>query len=215
MNTGKETWKWGVVVLLLAIFLITANQAYQHIANQEEFEAPDDYLKGDSWDLEHGSGPGAGQPMQITTDYNRSQTTPEQVGSNNSSLNGNLTSPEPIILEDNVNWNQSDSDSEQAPNKVDSVINNSSDNNPQSGMYEIFTTPSVNEANSSSSKENLKEPSTPENTESATEATKQIINSEANASDAISTEAPTEIPAQSAKEQINNSEQAPDIPSAQ
>ena len=75
MQTGKETWKWGVVVLLLAIFLITANQAYQHIASQESFEPPDDWQKGDSWDLEHQSGPGAGQPMQMPQ-AGKNQTTP-------------------------------------------------------------------------------------------------------------------------------------------
>lgn len=65
MQTGNETWKWGVVFILLAIFLITANQAYQHVTSQEHFEPPDDYLKGDSWDIEHQSGPGAGQAIQL------------------------------------------------------------------------------------------------------------------------------------------------------
>ncbi len=100
MNTGKETWKWGVVVLLLAVFLITANQAYQHIANQEDYEAPDDWRKGDSWDQEHGGGPGAGQPMQVTPDYSRSQTTPTPVSTSDSDigLNSNQTNQEQMII---------------------------------------------------------------------------------------------------------------------
>ncbi len=66
MQTGNETWKWGVVFILLAIFLVTANQAYQHVTSQENYEPPDDYMKGDSWDIEHQSGPGAGQAMEMT-----------------------------------------------------------------------------------------------------------------------------------------------------
>ncbi len=66
MKPGNETWKWGLVFLLLAIFIAVANQAYVHVTSQEDYAPPDDYLKGDSWDIEHGSGPGAGQPMQIT-----------------------------------------------------------------------------------------------------------------------------------------------------
>ena len=49
---GNENWKWGAVFILLAIFLVTANQAYKTI-NQEDFEPPDDWQKGDSWDLEN------------------------------------------------------------------------------------------------------------------------------------------------------------------
>lgn len=65
MQTGSETWKWGVVFILLAIFLITANQAYQHVTSQEHYEPPDDYMKGDSWDIEHHDGPGAGQALEL------------------------------------------------------------------------------------------------------------------------------------------------------
>ncbi|MDN5279121.1 MAG: hypothetical protein PWR01_3086 [Clostridiales bacterium] len=65
MKTGNETWKWGLVFVLLAIFLVTANQAYVHITSQEDFPPPDDYLKGDSWDIEHQSGPGAGQALEL------------------------------------------------------------------------------------------------------------------------------------------------------
>lgn len=107
MQKGNENWKWGVVVLLLAIFLITANQAYQHLANQETFEPPDDYLKGDSWDLEHQNGPGAGQPMQLTTD-NNPQTTPTVNTTSSVESNNTLTVPEPIVLDDDIDWSQSD-----------------------------------------------------------------------------------------------------------
>ena len=207
MNTGKETWKWGVVVLLLAVFLITANQAYQHIANQEDFEAPDDYLKGDSWDLEHGGGPGAGQPIQISNDYNRSQTTPAPVGTSNSNsgLNSGSSNQEPIILEDNVNWNQSDSDSNQAPKAADSAVKSPKPaDNSQSGMYEIFSTPSVNENNTSASEEKVKESPVSNNTESKQEAVPEPVKPEVPAeektSEAIPTETPTASPAETKAE---------------
>ena len=211
MNTGKETWKWGLVALLLAIFLITANQAYQHIANQEDYAPPDDYLKGDSWDLEHGSGPGAGQPMQMPTDYNRSQTTPTPIGTGNSDseLSGSLTSPEPIILEDNVNWDQNDSGSNQPAKNTDSANkNHKSDTTTQEGMYEIFTTPSVNETTPSSSDEKNKENPTSNNTEtkqdSVPEPAKQEVPTEEKSSEAIPAETPTASPAEA---QTNNQSQ--------
>lgn len=115
MQTGKETWKWGVVVLLLAIFLITANQAYQHIASQESFEPPDDWQKGDSWDLEHQSGPGAGQPMQMPQ-AGKNQTTPtvEMPAQEENSV----TVPEAIVIEDDIDWNQSDATSDKQEKAV-------------------------------------------------------------------------------------------------
>lgn len=64
MNKGNDTWKWGLVFVLLAVFLVTANQAYVHISSLEDFEPPDDYLMGDSWDLEQQSGPGTSQPIE-------------------------------------------------------------------------------------------------------------------------------------------------------
>ncbi len=115
MQTGKETWKWGVVVLLLAIFLITANQAYQHIASQESFEPPDDWQKGDSWDLEHQSGPGAGQPMQMPQ-AGKNQTTPT-VEMPAQEENG-VTVPEAIVIEDDIDWNQSDATSDKQEKAV-------------------------------------------------------------------------------------------------
>lgn len=66
--SGNETWKWGLVFVLLAVFLVTANHAYFYISGLDDFPPPDDYLMGDSWDLEHGSGPGAGQPMNLVPD---------------------------------------------------------------------------------------------------------------------------------------------------
>ena len=186
MNTGKETWKWGLVALLLAIFLITANQAYQHVANQEVYEAPDDWTKGDSWDQEHQGGPGAGQPMQLTTDYSNSQTTPTVNQSSNSDLSEGLTSPDQIILEDNIDWNQSDSDSN-SQNKVsaepvaeDKKISPKPENNSvQPEMYEIFSAPSAKEATAS---EPINENPTVSNDEPITETTKDIPASENNSS---------------------------------
>ena len=104
MQKGNENWKWGVVVLLLTLFLITANQAYQHLASQEDFAPPEEDYR-DSWDLEHQSGPGAGQLMQATpaNDYQRMPSNDSI--ENNSTSNGGAI--EPIVIEDNVNWNQS------------------------------------------------------------------------------------------------------------
>ena len=135
MQTGKETWKWGAVVILLAIFLITANQAYQHIASQETFDPPDDYLKGDSWDLEHQNGPGAGQPMQMPVEQKSQttptveQTTPEQ---------GSIEVPSQIVLDDDIDWNQSDApaareekpEEEVAPAKVEETLPTSTEVTP-------------------------------------------------------------------------------------
>ncbi|MBU1108784.1 MAG: hypothetical protein KKB51_19060 [Candidatus Riflebacteria bacterium] len=102
MQNGSETWKWGVVFILLAVFLVTANQAYQHITTQETFEPPDDYLKGDSWDMEHQGGPGAGQPMQLSPDLPAADF--------DQPLGEPVTAPEedaePIILEDEIDWNK-------------------------------------------------------------------------------------------------------------
>jgi len=93
MQTGNDTWKWGVVFILLAIFLVTANQAYQHVSNQEHFEPPDDYLKGDSWDIEHRGGPGAGQAVELPAGYSpeAEPVTAEE--------------PEPMIIQEEIDWN--------------------------------------------------------------------------------------------------------------
>ena len=101
MNTGKETWKWALVVILLAVFLITANQAYQHLANQEDYAPPDDYLKGDSWDLEHNSGPGAGQPTTVSE--NNNSLTPNKPSVK---VNQRLSTVKPIVFDDKSDWNQ-------------------------------------------------------------------------------------------------------------
>jgi hypothetical protein len=68
MELGREPWKWGMVLVLLAIFLVVAHQAYVAVTSQETFDPPDDYLKGDSFDLEHQSGPGAGTPIDVPAD---------------------------------------------------------------------------------------------------------------------------------------------------
>ena len=104
MNTGKETWKWALVVLLLAVFLITANQAYQHLANQEDFDAPDDYLKGDSWDLEHQTGPGAGQPIEVKNDNSNQNSAIKKP----TKTNQRLVPAKTIIFDDKSKWNQSE-----------------------------------------------------------------------------------------------------------
>lgn len=75
MKTGNETWKWGLVFVLLAIFLVTANQAYVHIISQENYPPPDDYKYGDSWDIEHRNGPGAGQAIQLPEELRTDDTT--------------------------------------------------------------------------------------------------------------------------------------------
>ena len=191
MNTGKETWKWGIVALLLAIFLITANQAYQHIANQEVYDAPDDYLKGDSWDLEHQSGPGAGQPMQMTTDYSNNQTTPTVA--DNSNLSDSLTSPEQIVLEDNIDWNQSDSE-QNTPNPKTATEPKKADNSQQTNMYEIFSVPSTKEAVASSTDKTTKETPVSPNKEQAQEATKLETASSEKVSKAVQEPAKAETP---------------------
>lgn len=63
MQTGNETWKWVLVFVLLTVFIITANQAYLYISKLEDHPPPDDYLLGNSWELEQSKGPGAGQPV--------------------------------------------------------------------------------------------------------------------------------------------------------
>ncbi len=100
MQNGNETWKWGVVFILLAIFLVTANQAYQHVTSQENYEPPDDYLKGDSWDLEHQSGPGAGQPMQLSPDQPEGFDRP--LGE---AAPASETAFEPVVIDEDIDWN--------------------------------------------------------------------------------------------------------------
>lgn len=95
MNNGSETWKWGIVFVLLAIFLITASNTYKHVTSQETFAPPDDYLKGDSWDLEHRSGPGAGQPMELAPEP---QNTAPRVEDEEV--------VEPTIIQDDTDWSQ-------------------------------------------------------------------------------------------------------------
>ncbi len=101
MQNGNETWKWGVVFILLAIFLITANQAYQHVTSQEDYEPPDDYLKGDSWDIEHQGGPGAGQPMQLSPDTAGGLDRP--LGE---SEPGSEETFEPVVIDEDIDWNK-------------------------------------------------------------------------------------------------------------
>lgn len=102
MQTGSESWKWGAVFILLAIFLVTANQAYQHVATQETYEPPDDYLKGDSWDIEHQSGPGAGQAIELPPD-NEAAEDLSQPASGPIVPEGDEDAP---VQTDEIDWNQ-------------------------------------------------------------------------------------------------------------
>ncbi len=153
MNSGKETWEWALVVLLLAGFLISAHHAYDKISKQQDFAPPDDWAKGDSWDLEHQSGPGAGQPMQMSEPSYNSNSSPTT--SDNTDLSESLTSPEQIIIEDNIDWNQSDANSskntnKKAEEKTKTSAIKESKAQQDSGMYEIFTEPAVTEKPASS-----------------------------------------------------------------
>lgn len=65
METGKESWKWGLVLILLAVFLVIGHQAYVAVTSQEDFAPPEDYKQGDSYDIERNPGPGAGQPVSL------------------------------------------------------------------------------------------------------------------------------------------------------
>jgi hypothetical protein len=68
MRLGEETWKWALVFVLLGLFILVGNQAYKAVNNPEDqLPPPDDYLKGDSYDQEHGlvTGPGSGQPVEV------------------------------------------------------------------------------------------------------------------------------------------------------
>lgn len=67
MQIGKETWKWALVVILLAVFILLAKQAYISLTEGQDIPPPTDYLQGDSWDSEHKAGPGAGQPIEVPT----------------------------------------------------------------------------------------------------------------------------------------------------
>lgn len=56
---GNDTWKWALVLVLSAVFILVAHQAYKSLNNaDDQFPPPDDYLKGDSYDLDHGAAPG-------------------------------------------------------------------------------------------------------------------------------------------------------------
>ena len=72
MQLGDEAWKWALVLILLGVLLVVGNQAYKSVYNPEnQFDPPDDYMKGDSYDMERGlssgpaTGPGAGQPVDV------------------------------------------------------------------------------------------------------------------------------------------------------
>jgi hypothetical protein len=105
MNTGNETWKWGVVFILLAIFLVTANQAYVHVTSQEDYAPPDDYKKGDSWDLEHQGGPGAGQAMQMQENPDGYEIDPSDMPQTSTPKEESEELPE-LHHGEEIDWNQ-------------------------------------------------------------------------------------------------------------
>ena len=80
MDIGREPWKWGVVFLLLAVFVAVANQAYVVVSSHETHPPPEDWKMGDSFDQEHKSGPGAGIPMSIPEDLPPEQASDPDVG---------------------------------------------------------------------------------------------------------------------------------------
>ncbi len=68
---GNDTWKWALVLVLSAVFILVAHQAYKSLNNaDDQFPPPDDYLKGDSYDLDHGLTPGpvGGTPIDGVPD---------------------------------------------------------------------------------------------------------------------------------------------------
>lgn len=102
MQTGSENWKWGAVFILLAIFLITANHAYQNVTKQEAYEPPDDYLKGDSWDIENQGGPGAGQAIELPPEMQTDEASAP-------TASGAIIpegDEEPAAKNEDVDWNQ-------------------------------------------------------------------------------------------------------------
>jgi len=96
MQTGNETWKWGAVFILFAIFILVANQAYLALSGNEDFAPPKDWQEGDSYDIEHKAGPGAGQPMDVPPSALSASETLNDLPSPTNT--GNLTHPE-------LDWN--------------------------------------------------------------------------------------------------------------
>jgi hypothetical protein len=103
---SKDNWKWGLVFILLAIFLVTANQAYKHIASQEDFAPPDDYKKGDSWDLENPKSQPSDTSSANSSIYNRSDTVPDD--------------PSGLLTDDDMS-NDSYDDTSDLPDKGDDI----------------------------------------------------------------------------------------------
>lgn len=101
MKTGNDTWKWGLVFVLLAVFLIVANQTYVQVTSQEDYAPPDDYLQGDSWDIEHQSGPGAGQAMELPPEME----TPDTPTDSTTDQDEKEKPPE-LIHQEEIDWDQ-------------------------------------------------------------------------------------------------------------
>ncbi|MBF0545270.1 MAG: hypothetical protein HQM08_12600 [Candidatus Riflebacteria bacterium] len=90
MKTGDDNWKWALVLILAGIFILLANQAYHSIYNaQDDFPPPDDYLQGDSFDMESRKKtvtPGSGQAIDINLPDQVSPATQTENASSSSSV---------------------------------------------------------------------------------------------------------------------------------
>lgn len=98
MELGNEKWKWIVVFILLGIFIVTAKNAYISVFCQEEYPPPDDYKLGDSWDIEHRSGPGAGQPLEVSNISENSIINNFYISTSNSALEENTIKSSQISI---------------------------------------------------------------------------------------------------------------------
>ncbi|MBI3038542.1 hypothetical protein HYY75_05750 [bacterium] len=68
MEAGNESWKWGMVILLLGVFIFFGSQAYQSFKiASADYPPPDDYLHGDSFDEQiKKSGPSSAHTFEMT-----------------------------------------------------------------------------------------------------------------------------------------------------
>ena len=113
MKLGGETWKWALVVILLAVFILVANQAYRAVNNPEDqFPPPDDYTKGDSFDIERNPGPGAGQPVDVP---GTGSPAPSPAGTPETPANPATPESTEPVERPVVDWNELKSPSPAAP----------------------------------------------------------------------------------------------------
>lgn len=98
-NKSPETWKWVAVFILFAIFLGVTSNTCKYLNSVEDFEPPDDYLHGDSYDLQYGTGT-----------YNP-PTIPHPATENIPS-DGTQEQQPTTILQDNIDWENVEEDLE-------------------------------------------------------------------------------------------------------